>query len=232
MFTKVLSIAVITALMLLTSCANQPPVKNKALQKDSATISKSGKSIFLLTINLRNSYKVIYQPKLYTLNVEKIDANGGVNKIKFMMDDIAKNESTLRKIGNSYLLRIELERGEYILRGLTSVEGSWPIPGNFFVPLHANLKSTGSGAFYLGHVDANIRERQGAEFRAGPLLPLYTQDDVGASGGTYDIKIADEWEKDGPNFLNKFPALNGLAIQKSVLPPFDKDVAQKWWASH
>jgi hypothetical protein len=116
-----------------------------------------------------------------------------------------------------------------VIRGLSSTSRSFPIFGVYFAPIHAALKSTGQGVFYLGHVEATIRERKEDEFKAGPTIPLLDQSLAGASGGTFDIEISDQWDKDGPQFLAKFPSLSAVTVQKDILPPFDRKKAQKWW---
>jgi len=98
--------------------------------------------------------------------------------------------------------------------------------------MHETLKSAGQGVFYIGHVEATIRERQGNEFKAGPTVPLLDQAVAGASGGTFDIEISDQWDKDGPQFLAKFPTLSAVTVQKNILPPFDRAKAQQWWEAH
>jgi hypothetical protein len=127
---------------------------------------------------------------------------------------------------------MELEAGRYEIRGLTRLARSFPINSFFFAPLHSSLESKESGVFYLGHVTATVRERQGTEFKAGPTLPLIDQAVSGASGGTFDITISDEFATDEAVFRSKFPALAGVTIKKAILPPFDRANAQKWWEAN
>src|SRR2546430_12996643 len=47
------------------------------------------------------------------------------------------------------------------------------------LPLHEELTVTQPGVFYLGHVDATVRERTGGEFKAGPSIPLIDQAEIG-----------------------------------------------------
>ena len=46
-----------------------------------------------------------------------------------------------------------------MIRGLTCLSRHFPIIGTFFAPLHEELTVTQPGVFYLGHVDATVRER-------------------------------------------------------------------------
>lgn len=77
----------------------------------------------------------------------------------------------------------------------------------FFAPLNAEMQLPGSGIFYLGHVNATVRERIENEFRAGLPIPLVDQAVTGFSGGNFDIEIIDQFEKDEPEFRARFLAL-------------------------
>jgi hypothetical protein len=185
-----------------------------------------------MTVSLKNDFKPSYQPKLIVVNVEKAEVKDSNDRINFTMDDKAKNETDSKTVGNEYFLRMELEKGKYVIRGFTSFGRGALIMGTFFAPLHAELEAAGPGVFYLGHVSATVRERQGEEFKAGGPIPLIDQAVVGASGGTFDVEVSDQWEKDEANFRRKFPALSGVTIQKAILPPFDRAKAQKWWEAN
>lgn len=94
------------------------------------------------------------------------------------------------------------------------------------------MEVTDNGVFYLGQVNAVVRERQGNEFRAGPPIPLIDQAVIGASGGTFDIEIVDAQARDEALFRERFPALKDATIRKAMLPGFDRARAQKWWEEH
>lgn len=223
---RILVIPLIALTLAMSGCANRAPM---AFSDDAKTDLKTSKPIFLMTSTLRNTYRTSFQPKLLFVNVEKAIVNSSADHFNFVMDDKAKNESDSATEGSSYLLRMELEQGEYVIRGLTSHGRSFPIQGLFFTPLHSKLVSKNPGVLYIGHVEVNLRERQGEEFKAGPSFPLIDQAIIGASTGTFDVEITDQWDKDGPKFLAKFPILNGVNIQKAILPPFDRKEAQRWW---
>lgn len=229
MLSRIIATTSIVLVLLLTGCAT--PTK-MAFSNDSDTVSKSGKPIFLMTATLRNTYKTSFQPKLLVVHVEKTTVKESADRVNFTMDEKAKNESDSPTDGSTYLLRMELEQGEYVIRGLTSTSRSFPIMGSFFAPLHAKLKSNEQGVFYIGHVDATVRERKDTEFKAGPTVPLIDQAVAGASGGTFDIEISDQWDKDEPKFQTKFPALSAVTVQKDILPPFDRAKAQQWWEAN
>lgn len=215
---------VATALM-LAGCATPTRM---VFHKDTETITSTTKPIFLMTATLNNSYRPSYQPKMLVLNVEKEGASQQSDRMNFLMDDKAKNESDSPELGNSYFFRMELEKGNYVIRALTGFSGIFP-RGHFVAPLHAKLQSADTGIFYLGHINAVIRERIGNEFRAGSPVPIIAQTVTGFSGGTFDIEITDQFENDVSEFRARFPALREAVIQKAVLAPFDRAKAQQRW---
>jgi len=203
-----------------------------AFQKDSEVVSQTGKPVFLMTVTLKNSYVKFYQPKAYLVRFDKPEVKDSKDIISFDIDDKAKIEDDTAELGNSYLLRMELENGDYVLRGISAGSGTVMIHGDCFVPLHIDMKASGSGVFYLGHVAATVRARTGNEFKAGASFPMLDQAATGFSGGTFDITITDQQAADEATFKEKFPALRGVNIQKSILASFDRSKAQKWWEDH
>ena len=82
--------------------------------------------------------------------------------------------------------------------------------------------------YYLVHVTATVRERQGSEFRPGPMIPLLKQAIAGFSGGTFDVEISDRWDADQAEFRAKFPAFQTTKVQNAILAPFDRIKATKF----
>ena len=213
--------------LLLSGCATPTPM---AFKNDADRLTETSKPVFLMTATLKNTYKTSWQPRVLVVHVEKPGAKEAADRINFTMDDKARaSETDSATEGNSYLLRLELPAGSYEIRGLTSLARSFPVNGFFFTPLHSSLEVKEPGVYYLGHVRATVRERQGNEFRAGPPIPLIDQAVAGASGGSFDIEITDEFAVDEAKFRAKFPALAGVPIKKAVLPAFDRAKAQAWW---
>lgn len=222
-FTRTL---IIGSVLLSSACAN---MNKMAFQDDSETLAASKKPIFLMSATLNNSYKPFFQPNVMYVHVEKNGTGGENNRLSFKMDEKGKVDSS---VGNEYLIRMELDKGDYVLRGMTGISGGFPVLGSFNAPLLLNLKADDAGVYYLGHVDATVRERNENEFRAGPVIPLIDQAVTGFSGGTFDIAVSDRFDKDESLFKSKFLALNGVGIKKAILPQFDRDKAQKWWEAH
>ena len=229
MLDRLLAKALLACAVLLAGCATRTPM---AFENDTDSFDPGGKPVFLMTATFKNSYRTWFQPKAVVLHVERAGAKERKDRLNFVMDDKAKEEADTEIEGNTYLVRMALANGDYVIQGFTGFSGRFPIRGMFFAPLHADAVSAGHGVFYLGHIDATVRERQGNEFRAGPPLPLIDQAVAGFSGGTFDVTVSDHFDTDTITFRDKFPALRDVAIQKAVLPGFDRGKAQKWWEDH
>jgi hypothetical protein len=211
---------------LVTGCATKTPM---VFGDDGEKLSDKSKPVLLMTATIKNSYKPGYQPKVLVLHVERPGATESKDRMNFVMDDKAKNESDDPVKGSQYFIRMELEPGTYDIKGMTSMSQSFPVIATFFTPMHSVLNVKGSGVIYLGHVEATVRERQGNEFKAGPSIPLLDQALSGASGGTFDVAITDAFATDEALFRSRFSALKDAAITKQILAPFDRAKAQDWW---
>jgi hypothetical protein len=229
MLKKILGMATLAATLLLTGCAT---VKPMAFSTEAAKPPAADKAVFLMTATFKNVYRTSFQPKLLVANVEKPVVQGSEDRLNFRIDTEGSFENTSPDKGNTYLLRMELPPGEYTLVGMTCLNKSFPILAQYFVPVHAKIVASAPGTYYLGHVDAVLRERQGNEFRAGAPIPLIDQAIGGGSGGTFDVAIFDRWTEDQPLFHSRFPAMKDLTVASAPLPPFDREYAQKWWEDH
>lgn len=229
MISRIISAGVLTAAVLLTGCATRTKM---AFENDTDKVTEKSKPVLLMTVTLKNAYKPSHQPKLMVVNVEKPEAKDSSDRLNFTMDEKAKVESDNPNVGNNYFVRMELDPGAYKVVGMTSNSTGFLINGFFFTPMLSDLAVKGPGVYYVGHVNATVRERSGDEFRAGSPIPLLDQAVVGASGGTFDVSITDEFSKDEALFRAKFPALKDVKITKDILPPFDRAKAQAWWQAH
>jgi len=183
----------------------------------------------LMTATIRNDHHPSSQPDLRVVYVEYPGAKEKSDRLNFMIDDDAR--SLLQATGN-YLIRLELPPGKYVLRGFMGQVWSFPTIAICRAPLHSGLDFPKGGVYYIGHVDAVIRERKDGEFRAGPPLPFVEQAHAGFSSGTFDVSITDRADTDLPRFRNQFPGLASAEIQRAILPPFDREFAQRYWQGH
>jgi hypothetical protein len=224
-----LSILACLCALLVIGCATPKAMPYK---DNSQPLVEAPKSVYLLTVKLENGNRPDYQPDLFIAHVETKNAQGNADCLNFIMDTIGTEKAKEKSKGSSYYLRLELAPGEYVIRGFTGMYQSFLLRGSCYAPLHADLNVTKSGTYYLGHLDATIRERKENQFKAGPSIPLIDQAACGFSNGTFDIVISDNEEKDLAKFKELFPQLTKGEIQKAILPAFDREKAQKYWETH
>ncbi len=212
------------AAVLLTGCATQRPM---ALAD--AAAPKSDKVTVLMTTTIQNQYKTGYQPDLFVVHVEKAGAKEKADRLNFRPDETAvlgkDGEAGQRK----YLLSFELDPGKHVLVALSAMVRSFPFVGTFQTRLMQDWSFDQAGVYYAGHVEAVVRERKDDEERAGPVIPLIDQAVTGASGGTFDINISDQWATDEATFRTRFPALNAAKVEKKLLAPHDKIAVKARW---
>jgi hypothetical protein len=219
----------ITALLLtvstLAGCvAMQPMPMQTASDKLDA-----GKSTYLMSITLDNTCRDRFVPNVRTVQVVPGGMDSKEKPLFFQMDSAGLHEYEDKNKRPRYLVRLQLDPGAYTIRGTDGMARGFPIIGTFFTPLHFQVKAGQPGVYYLGSVHANVRERKGEEFRAGPPIPLIDQGVACASTGTFDVNVTDDFEADMALFNKAFTQLNGIRVQKAVVPPFDRAAAQKWW---
>lgn len=212
--------------LLLAGCATPTDM---ALKNDADVLKSDAKPLYLMTATIRNSYKPRYQPKLLVVNVLRAGGKESTDRLNFKIDEKARAETDSEIEGSTYFMRMELEPGNYEIKALTSLGRAFPVNGFFVTPVNGELKVGERGVYYLGHIEASVRERVGKEFAAGPALPLIDQAVTGASTGSFDVEISDRFDKDETAFRTRFPALKGVNISKAVLPPFDRAKAQERW---
>jgi hypothetical protein len=195
------------------------------------------KGVFLMTATLKNSYRPSMELDLTFVQVCQKGATDSSACVVFRVDDKAKPTTGGAEGGNRYFFRMQLERGEYEISVLHGWGGYGFFGDPFVVPIHAEVKSSGTGVSYLGHVAVTMRERKTGEFRAGPPvfvwglggLMMAAATDLNSYGGTFDVEITDQSEHDIASFMNRFAALRGAGIQVSILPTFDRAKAQRRW---
>lgn len=226
---RVAQLVLIAFALFLTGCANTIKMP---MRDDGDQISTSGKPVYLMSVTMGNICRDRFQPSLDVVQVVREDGSAKQEVVKFAMDSKGTYEFEDSKLPPKYLVRLELDVGRYTIRGMNGSGRAFPIRFSVYAPLQVPLTSASAGVFYIGAVSATIRERQGNEFRAGQVIPLIDQAVACASTGTFDIDISDKYDEDVALFRKVFPALLSTRVQKSVLPPFDRAKAQKWWEAN
>lgn len=208
----------ILAAVWLTGCATRNPM---ALSEGAPA---PGKVVVLMSTTLANEYKPGNDPQLTVVHVERPGATESKDRFNFLPDDKARLYKKDDKGPRSYLLSMQLDPGRYELIALSSMVHRVLILGTFLTPLEQELVFEQPGVYYVGHVDARVRERKDDEMRAGPVIPLVDQAITGASGGTFDVTIADRWdEKDRQLFLSAYPQLEQINVVRQPLKPHDRE---------
>ncbi len=225
---RLLAAASLSLALFFAGCASP---RGMATLDDAASGPKPTKNVYLLTVTLRNTHTPAYQPKLNAVKIAKITGPENYKTLNFEADLVSRSESNRAEIGSNYLLRLEMEPGEYVIMGLTSWGQAMIMTGDFFTPLgiHLTVPASTPGIRYLGHIDAVVRARKDNEFRACTTLPTHEQRLTGAYNGTFDVAITDQWDTDSVKYKTKFPALKDAKVTKAILPPFDRDRIQRWW---
>jgi len=216
----------IAGTLLTTGCATVAPMSPTTA---TSSVDTSKNSYALMTVTLKNAYHTSYQPSPIVVHMERGAADSRADRLNFKFDDQA---TTTSDNGNHYFVRIPLAPGKYVMHGITGQSGIFPFHGMFFTPLHETVEIKPNSIVYLGHVDATVVERKDGELRAGPVIPLIDQAATGFSGGTWDIRVSDEFDQDVAEFKKDFPALTNASIEREVLPARDKQKATEWWANH
>lgn len=208
----------------LVGCASTKPM---AFDKSSKKIDVSSKSVLLMTVNVYRTEDSRYVPNPLFINFEK--PNGSEKSViqSFRLQDA---DRIISKDGHDiYFLSMDLEPGQYKLSGISGNANAFPFNGFFFVPLLMDIEVQRNAVTYIGRLKAELRPRQGNEFRAGAVLPLIDQSVTGVSTGTFDIAVEDFSQDDIKYFKSTYPALSGTSINTVLLPPFDRPKVQHWW---
>jgi len=214
------------ALLLLSGCAT---VHEMGLKKGDSQLELKGKGMVLMSMEISNQYKPDYQPQIIAAQIEKPGAKSKEDRDNFQTD----LEGTVSSAsGTRYLLRMELQPGHYIIRGALCSYHSFFVMASCQMPVHGDFIVEADKVTYLGRAVGVLRERQGEEFRAGPIVPLVDQAVAGFSGGTFDVTISDQQQEDLSSYKQQFPALRNQHIAIEVLSPFDRERAQLWWDSN
>lgn len=219
-----LSLALVTT-ALLTGCATTP----MPYSKDGETVDLKNNTVVLFTVTQKNEYRKSFQPKIDYLYGAVEGSKESKDRFTLAPDDKSQFVTETVEKGNKYLMRVMLKPGNYVLSHALSHARFFPITTVYALPILSPFKVEGTGVIYLGNISGTIRERKEGEFRAGSPIPLLDQAIGGASGGTYDITIADDWEKDQVDFLQRFPQLKDVEVKKAILPPFNRTEVDKNW---
>lgn len=197
----------------LGGCATTRPL---ALSSNITAIDVSKESIALLTVKIANDYKPVFQPSLKEIHVRGDGGGKDREQFSFGVDEKYKE---IEHTANEYLISIQLPPGNYQLRELSAQTETFPMIGNFTVPVYSNFTIEPHKIIYLGHIEATVKERTDDNLlRAGTVVPLIDQAATGASGGTFQVSITDLYTDDMKCFQEKYPYLAKHQVDNNTLP--------------
>lgn len=209
------------ACCVLTGCASK-----MAFDKNTTALDTREKSIVLMTLDVSRSDDSRYVPRPFLVNVGKSQPQGTAERTSFQFSE---KDALKQADGTLYLIRVALGAGDYRVLDVNGMANAFPFVGSFIVPLVLDLKVKPGAVTYVGRVTAKLRDRKEGDFRAGPLLPLIDQAATGMTGGTWDVSVDNQAEKDLALFRSTYPVLNSVTIDTSPLPSFDRAAAYRYW---
>lgn len=211
--------------VLLAGCAGAPymPLHEETEAVDTAA------PLYLMTVSIKNVYKPRWQPKVLNVILVKPGAAPESRAFGFRMDDQGEVEAQDDSGVSTFLVRFKTDASPHVLDGSVAMARAFPVIGTYTLNLQLPIPPKSSGVHYLGAINAVVRERLDSEFRAGPVIPLIDQAVAGASSGTFDVVVADQYEQDMALFAQRFPALKDAKVQKALLPPWDRAKIQAAW---
>jgi hypothetical protein len=199
----------------VSGCAT---IKPMALDNIKA-IELDQRSVALMTVKTSNQYRPNYQPNVCSIFIWTTGKEG---KEKYTFS-VEKPYNSVENQFNEYLISIDLPPGKYKLREIFGTSGIFPFRGMFSIPIYVDFELKPNKVIYLGRIEAVVRERKNdSEMRAGPVIPLVDQAVTGFSGGTFDVRIFDNYDEDIVIFKQKYPVLNNYAVEKAILPSWKK----------
>lgn len=190
---------------LLSSCATR-----QVLINPTDRIDPGKESVVLMTLKVSNKVKPQYQQ---TLGMTVFDGKG-----------YKSSKPTLSAANdfNEYIVSMKVPSGSRALQVFV-VGYSVPllINAQSSIPINRSVNVEPGHVYYLGQVDAVLRKRQDSEQRAA-LFPLVDAAVVGYSQGTWDVTIRDNYPKDMELIKSRFPAVQGVKVDKQILPAWTR----------
>ena len=199
------------SVVILSGCVNLRPM---ALQPGMTDVSADHESIALFTLRTDNQYKPSFPPDVTV--TQFLSSDDKKTTIKFKPDKPYEAEGSAR----DYLISIQLSPGPYVLDAVSGMSNKIFVIGSFSFPIDKNFVLETNEIVYLGRLEMVNRERKnGDERRSGSVIPLIDQSVTGYSGGTFDIKISDNFDNDVALFKQQFPFISEKEIMKRILSP-------------
>ena len=192
----------------MAGCASTQPM---ALNAKTETLDLSEASVALMTLKIANEYKTGFQPTDCFVYVKNLKTG----KIQTFI--VGKPSHSVKKQFNDYLVSMKCVPGEHRFQNIGGSSRHFPIYGSFSIPVSGSFDIQPGKVVYLGRIEAVNRKRVGNQPRAGSVIPLIDQGVSGFGGGTWHIKIFDNYEEDIAAFMQKYPLIGNYTVEKMVL---------------
>lgn len=214
----------VLAAAVMAGCASP---QQMAFDRKTAQIDISKKSVVLLTVDVSRQDESRWQPEAKILGLSRNGGQVAEDRLTYPLTQ----EDDVVPVGarNLVMVRMALEPGEYQLGQIWGMASAFPVHGYFNIPMTGSLNVAPQSVTYAGQVKAVMRPRKDGEFRAGPPTPILDQAISGMTRSTWDVEIVDAYSKDMALFEDRFPAVKTVKVEKSLLPPFDREAVQKAW---
>jgi hypothetical protein len=210
-------------LLLFSGCAS---THRMSLTPETQNLDLNNKALILMSLQLNHAYKPGFQPAVRTIQLESLNADTKGEQHNFIVDE---DGAVQAQEGVLHMLRMEVDPGQYVIRGASAMYMGFPITAHCFMPIHTDIDVKPNTVTYVGRATGVTRKRQKGEFRSGPMIPLIDQGVAGFTMSTFDVELSDQRDDDLKTFGILFPALVNADIGIDILPPFDRQRATNWW---
>lgn len=204
-------IAISLCFLIVTGCATKP-----ILSKNATTLDLSNESVALIYAKFSNNFVPGYQPDIKKVYIQDLNKRHYTFAVEEKYKEVEDSY-------NEYLISFHLPPGKYVLNYILARSGVFPVIGTFWAPFVTEFTLNPNEVVYLGYIEAVVEERVDfSNLRAGPILPLIDQSVVGASTGTFRIKIEDQYDDNIQAFKSEYPQLGKIEIRNGILPPWNE----------
>lgn len=173
----------------------------------------ASEGLALGTLKLANVYKTGCMPHASSVTVISSAGSSRFATAPFR-ESAAENDQY-----EEVLVSLPLAPGEYTLTEIFARASCGIVFGSGTATVEAPFRVEPGEAVYIGRVVATRRERKGDEPRAGSVIPFIDQAVTGFSGGTFDVRVVDNYVADVALLKSTFAPLANVAVQKPPVGP-------------
>jgi hypothetical protein len=211
MYRRLTIVFLVFLVLVVFSMAGCASIQPMALSSETKTLDLSETSVALMTVKIANEFKPGFQPTKCFVYIKDMKTG------KMQTYTVGKPNHSVEKQFNDYLVSMKCVPGEHRFQNIGGCSQHFPIYGSFIIPVSNSFDIQPGKVVYLGRIEAVNRKRVGNEPRAGSVIPLLDQGVSGFSGGTWHIKMYDNYEEDIAAFKQKFPLIGNYTVEKEVL---------------